>query len=62
MIAQGTDGLSRWKIFEGVMNGQVMLTFVPLHLSAVERSPPLKEWIDSWDLRVRNEPLEVLFP
>jgi hypothetical protein len=25
-----------------------MLSFIPLHLSALERSPPLLEWIKSW--------------
>ena len=45
MISQGTDGLSRGDTGEGIMGGKPMLSFVPLHLSAVERSPPLKEWL-----------------
>jgi hypothetical protein len=36
---QGTDGLSRGDFSAGVMAGQQMLQFVPLHLSAGERSP-----------------------
>ena len=47
MIAQGTDGLSRGEMYEGVMNSQSMLSFVPLHLSALARSPALVEWINS---------------
>ena len=62
MIAQGTDGLSRGEMYEGVMNGQSMLSFVPLHLGAVDRSPGLKEWINSWARRVRDEDLTLLTP
>ena len=62
MIAQGTDGLSRGEMYEGVMNGQPMLSFVPLHLSAVERSPALLDWINSWAKEVRNENLTLLDP
>ena len=25
-----------------------MLSYIPLHLNALERSPELKQWIDSW--------------
>ena len=39
MIAQGTDGLSRGDMLEGVMAGKNFLDFVPLHLSCRERSP-----------------------
>ncbi len=41
MIAQGTDGLSRRIILEGVMSGKSMLHFVPLAQSATERQPNL---------------------
>jgi hypothetical protein len=44
MIAQGTDGLSRGDHTEGVMQGRAMLEYVPLHLTAFERSPKLKDW------------------
>ena len=48
MIAQGSDGLSRGDFSEGVMKGDDMKTFIPLHLSAIERSEGLKAWIESW--------------
>ena len=62
MIAQGTDGLSRGEMYEGVMNGQPMLSFVPLHIGAVDRSPALLDWINSWAKEVRNEDLILLDP
>jgi hypothetical protein len=48
MIRQGADGLSRGDMLTGVMGGESMLHFVPLHLSALERSPLLRPWIESW--------------
>jgi hypothetical protein len=48
MIAQGTDGVSRGLLTEGVTSGLDMLSFIPLHLSAIERSPSLKDWVSSW--------------
>ena len=50
MIDQGTNGLSRGDLTEGVMKGTPMLTFVPLHyLLAISRSNSLvgclKEWL-----------------
>ncbi len=49
MIAQGTDGVSRGFLGQGVMDGQAMSAFVPIHLSAVERSPEnLVPWIREW--------------
>ena len=45
MIAQGTDGTSRGDLGEGVMKGETMLSFVPLHLTAIERCSKLKEQI-----------------
>jgi hypothetical protein len=48
MIAQGTDGLSRGDVSEGVMAGEAMATFVPLHLSALERDPRILDWIKTW--------------
>ena len=62
MIAQGTDGSLRGEIYEGVMNDQSMLSCVPLHLGAVDPSPALGEWINSWASQVRDEPLELLSP
>ena len=48
MIAEGGDGVSRGSLNEGVMAGEDMLTFIPLQLSAVERSPTLLAWLKSW--------------
>ena len=42
MITQGSDGLSRGNLSEGVMRGEEMTSFIPLHLSALERSELLK--------------------
>ena len=64
MITQGSDGLSRGNMAEGVMQGTPMGDFVPLHLSALERHPKLKDWIKSW-AEVSNEDgleLEQLSP
>ena len=48
MIAQGSDGLSRGNLSEGVMSGTAMASFIPLNETALERSPALKTWIESW--------------
>jgi hypothetical protein len=48
MIAEGGDGVSRGSLNEGVMAGVNMLTFIPIYLSAVERSPTLLDWIRTW--------------
>jgi hypothetical protein len=48
MIAQGTDGVSRGLLNEGVTSGIDMLLFIPTHLSAIERHPPIIQWIFSW--------------
>jgi hypothetical protein len=45
MQAQGTDGVSRGQLTEGVMNGEPMMSFMPLHQTALERSPTLKKWL-----------------
>jgi hypothetical protein len=58
MIAQGTDGVSRGSLMEGVMAGKPMLSFFPFHLSAAERSPGLLPWIRSWI----GEEAELLTP
>ena len=46
MIKSGIDGLSRSDHSTGVMAGEDVLDFVPLHQSALERSPALKEWLE----------------
>jgi hypothetical protein len=48
MIWQGTDGLSRGDRNAGVMAGASMLSFVPLHLSALERSEKILPWVKLW--------------
>jgi hypothetical protein len=48
MIAQGTDGCSQGSLMEGVMTGHDMLSFVDLSCTAIDRHPPLLEWVQSW--------------
>ena len=48
MIAQGTDGVSRGFLGEGIMSGESMVSFIPIHLSAIERSEGLAGWIKEW--------------
>ena len=62
MIVQGTDGLSRGDLSEGVMKGMDMLSFIPLHLSVFERSKNLKSWFKEWIVPClkKNEKLEFL--
>jgi hypothetical protein len=45
MIGQGTDGLSRGCLGEGVMKGESMLSFVPLHRTALERCSNCLSWL-----------------
>jgi hypothetical protein len=45
MMEQGTDGLSRGCLVEGVMKGESMLSFIPLHQTALERSAELLPWL-----------------
>ena len=62
MIHQGIDGLSRGDMLEGVMRGESMLQYVPLHLDALERHTPLKNWIKSWFSSSSSTPVEFLEP
>ena len=48
MICQGTDGLSRGDRNSGIMAGESMLSFLPLHLPANQRSTSLLPWCMSW--------------
>jgi len=48
MIASGIDGLSRGDTADGIMGGAPVLSFVPLHLPANERSGALVDWICDW--------------
>jgi len=43
-----TDGLSQGHIDAGVLGGNHMLSYIPIHLSAVARSPNVHAWVDSW--------------
>jgi hypothetical protein len=50
MIAQGTDGVSRGCLAQGVMAGEAMSAHVPIFLSAFDRSNTsnLLEWMKGW--------------
>jgi hypothetical protein len=48
MITQGTDGLSRGDLDMGVMEGTAMLSFIPLHLGALDRSPGVQSWCSDY--------------
>ena len=48
MIEQGSDGLSRGNLYEGVMKGVSMGHFVPLHLNPLVRCDKLKPWLASF--------------
>lgn len=48
MIQQGTDGLSHGDLSGGVLAGQDMLSFIPLHETVIERSEILLDWIREW--------------
>ena len=60
MIAQGTDGLSRGDLNEGVMKGDQLSSFIPLHLSALARQPDLRAWILSFVIP-SNPREEIIF-
>jgi hypothetical protein len=45
MKAQGTDGVSRGQLTEGVMNGESMFAFLPMHESALQQSALVKNWL-----------------
>jgi len=47
MQACGVDALSRGNTSEGVMTGYKLLAYLPLHLSALERSKGLFTWVRS---------------
>jgi hypothetical protein len=57
MIAQGTDGLSIGDLDAGVMRGDSMLAFVPLHLGALDRSPTVLDWVQEWSPNLLLPPL-----
>jgi len=45
MIKQGMDSLSRGDHSQGSMNRELMRSFIPLHLTAFERSQDLLKWM-----------------
>ncbi len=45
MIAQGTDGLPKGILLEGVVRGEDMLSFVDLSQSAIERHPEVLDFV-----------------
>eukprot|EP00980_Cylindrotheca_fusiformis_P031013 scaffold25703_cov171-Cylindrotheca_fusiformis.AAC.2 len=61
MIASGADGGSRGDLNQGAMAGVPILTYVPLHLSALERSAKVEHWVRSWWGEELGE-LETLTP
>ena len=48
MIHQGTDGLSRGLLTDGVFAADPMKLHLPLHLPAQDRYPPVIPWLQSW--------------
>jgi len=48
MISQGTNGLSRGSLTDGVMQGCNILSFIPLHLDPRTRDKRLTAWVISW--------------
>lgn len=59
MISQGTDGLSRGDRHAGIMAGQSMLTFLPLHRSANEQSDLILPWINTWACGEEEQTCEI---
>jgi hypothetical protein len=58
MIQQGTDGLSWGMHTDGIFAQQPMSLHIPLHLSALERSPSLLPWVQSWCPAPNIQPLD----
>jgi hypothetical protein len=58
MIKEGTDGVSRGQLREGVTAGESMLSFIPSNEDPLDRAPKLKSWIQSW----AGESAEFLSP
>jgi hypothetical protein len=54
----GTDALSCVLLNEGVTMVLDMLSFIPLHLSVIERNPQIIPWISTW----LGEDAEILSP
>jgi hypothetical protein len=48
MIKEGTNGVSRGQLREGVTAGESMLSFIPSKEDPLDRAPRFKSWIKSW--------------
>ena len=49
MIEQGTDGLSRGILYEGLLGARYnFLHYLPLDKSSMERSPMIRNWLKTW--------------
>ena len=48
-------------MFEGVLKGELMLSFVALHKGDIEVPPPILEWIYSW-AKHRGRKVELMTP
>jgi hypothetical protein len=57
MIHQGTDGLSRGLLTDGIFATDAMKLHIPLHLTAPSRQPALVPWVQSWCPETSIEPL-----
>ena len=60
MIYQGTDGVSRGILREGMALGEHMLEHLPWGKSATEGYPKLEAWVRSWtgDESILLEPID----
>ena len=58
MKAQGTDGLSRGHMREGVSLGECMEQFCPWGKIALEREPKLSDWFK----QLMGDDIEILTP
>ena len=61
MIGQGTDRLSRGRLYEGVTNVKYILSLLPLGQLALKRSEPLRRWIDKWHSELGSF-VETMYP
>jgi hypothetical protein len=48
MIECGVDGLSRGDKAKGITQGHSILEYIPIHLSPIERSLMVLDWVKSW--------------
>jgi hypothetical protein len=58
MIAEGTNGFSRADHGEGVMLGQDICWYIPLHLNPIEREPKVGSWIADVTCKLNFKVLE----